>query len=303
MFEAQSEEPPVGLDGDLGAGAALAISSAGDLVLGSQGQIWDAASGRELRRLPLKGVAEQVALDRDGNWAATVVRGLVEIWDVVNGERQRSFGKSDSSLRWRISAVQNDREEGRFLIGSGFVLHEWPGSAEPAWTLSEPTAHFGPAAESADGGRLAIAVEDEVRVYRRNGAGAASLDRVFDGGSWLSAVAWSGEGPWLAIGGTNGLVRIWDADTGLPITGFGGHRGALAHLAFNGSELTTAGADLAARVWPVTSLPETVSVSILAEALAGATLDANGSPISLAPSEWGDRHRVAQPVPSALGSP
>lgn len=303
VFEAQADEPPVALDGDLGAGAALAISSAGDLVLGAEGQLWDAASGRELRRLPLKGVAEQVAFDRDGKWAATVVRGLVEIWDVANSERRKSFGKSDSFLRWRISAVQDDREEGRFLIGSGFVLHEWPGSAEPAWTLNEPTAHLGPAAEFADGGRLAIVVEDEVRVYKRKGAGTARLDRVFDGGSWLSAVAWSGEGPWLAIGGTNGLVRIWDADTGLPITGFGGHRGALVYAAFNGSELTTAASDLMVRVWPVTSLPEPVSVSILAEALTGATLDANGSPISLAPSEWEDRHRLAQPFLSALLAP
>jgi len=57
----------------------------------------------------------------------------------------------------------------------------------------------------------------------------------------------------LATGGTDGSVRVWDADTGKLLATFLGHKTAVHSIAFSGdgSLIASGGRDGAVRIWKV----------------------------------------------------
>ncbi len=67
------------------------------------------------------------------------------------------------------------------------------------------------------------------------------------------AVAFSPDGRWLAGGGTDAIVKIWDAATGDELLRLPGHKGIVTNLAFapDGQRLASGADDGAIRIWDV----------------------------------------------------
>jgi WD40 repeat protein/serine/threonine protein kinase len=71
--------------------------------------------------------------------------------------------------------------------------------------------------------------------------------------SQIHALAFSPDGRWLAAGGDDRVIRIWDAATGKPLTQCRGHTSKVMFIGFrqDGARLVTAGHDSTVRQWDV----------------------------------------------------
>ena len=68
---------------------------------------------------------------------------------------------------------------------------------------------------------------------------------------YTNAVDFSADGATVAVGGSDGSVRLWDARDGRELVTLRGHNGAVDALDFrsDGSQLVSAGSDGHVRVW------------------------------------------------------
>ena len=67
------------------------------------------------------------------------------------------------------------------------------------------------------------------------------------------SVAYSSDGAKLVTGGTDGAVKLWDAETGTLLATYLGHPSAVHTVAFNrdGTQVASGGRDGTVRIWPV----------------------------------------------------
>ncbi len=72
-----------------------------------------------------------------------------------------------------------------------------------------------------------------------------------------TALAFSPDGRILATAGGNGLIRLWDPDTGDQRIALTGHAGEVLCLAFapDGRTLASAGEDQVIRLWDIITEP------------------------------------------------
>lgn len=94
-----------------------------------------------------------------------------------------------------------------------------------------------------------VVVGDEGRVERYDSAGKLEL-RYGDGAGRVTAVA--AAGAWLAVGDTDGRIRLYDVESGAAGPAVRGPPGAVFALAFDGLVLCSSGGDDAVRRWRVT---------------------------------------------------
>ncbi|MGH3773979.1 MAG: WD40 repeat domain-containing protein, partial [Pseudonocardiaceae bacterium] len=71
----------------------------------------------------------------------------------------------------------------------------------------------------------------------------------------VQAVAWSPDGTRLLTGGTDGIIRVWDATTAELLHQLTGHTGGVHAVAWSpdGTRLLTGGTDSTVRVWDATT--------------------------------------------------
>jgi len=83
----------------------------------------------------------------------------------------------------------------------------------------------------------------------------------------VNAVAWSPEGTWIASGGADHSLRIWDASTGAEHLHLKGHRGEVKSIAFSrdGNQLISAGLDGKLKRWDTHHGNELQSFSVLSQ--------------------------------------
>jgi WD40 repeat protein/tRNA A-37 threonylcarbamoyl transferase component Bud32 len=173
----------------------LAFSPAGDTPLlasggqGSKVKLWDAATGRELRTLPLprdegskvvrahQGPVKGLAFSHDGKLLASAggigLRGEVLVWDPLTGEQQYAF----TGLNDRMVSVSFSK--------SGALAAGCNDGTLRIWTKKGPGSPF---------------AGDPLRIR-------ADAQGVY-------AVAFSGSGQYLATAGLDGRIRLWNSHGG-----------------------------------------------------------------------------------------
>ncbi|KAI8710889.1 NACHT domain-containing protein [Fusarium sp. LHS14.1] len=79
----------------------------------------------------------------------------------------------------------------------------------------------------------------------------ACLQTLEGHGGWVTSVAFSADGRWLASGSHDETVKIWDAATGVCVQTLEGHGGSVSSVAFSadGQRLTSGSHDETVKIW------------------------------------------------------
>jgi WD40 repeat protein len=118
------------------AGGARALAySPGGKVLAADGYLWDAASGRLLRRLPVTASVRALAFAPDGNTLVTTAgdEAVIRLWDVASARQVRELPGNG----WYGLAFAPD---GKTLLAAGAALFAWDVTTGRAVRRFGPTA-------------------------------------------------------------------------------------------------------------------------------------------------------------------
>jgi WD40 repeat protein len=253
-------------------------SAGGDYGQPGEVKVWDMATGREL--LCLRGhkdLVSCVAFSPGGRRLASANGGVrtpgeIKVWDAVDGRelvclpahaipvRGLAFspdGRQLASYGGGVGPAGGYPSPGEVKVwdaADGRQLLCIPGNEAADWVNAFSAVAFSPAATEPRR-RLAFADGRTVRVC--DPATGKELFRLGKHPYVVNSVAYSPDGRRLASGSADGVVKVWDADTGKETLAF--HQaGGVGGLAFSpdSRRLAAAAGDNIVKVWDLTTQSE-----------------------------------------------
>ncbi|MGB7924276.1 MAG: caspase family protein [Pyrinomonadaceae bacterium] len=232
---------------------AVAFSPDGETLasVGADGttRLWNVGSGVEMRSLAGHN-AQSVVFSPDGKRLATGGGGKIVLWDIYSGASLKQMKVNASVLR----SIAFSPDGG--LLASGGednLVHLWNVASG-----AELKALSGHTASPKTGSRGAYEIDD------------------------VHAVAFSPDGKWLASGGDDYTVRLWEISSGKELKVFRGHEDEVDSVAFSpdGKWLASGSADRTARVWDVASGGELKTLSKDSESVRSVIFSPDGKTIA-----------------------
>jgi RNA polymerase sigma factor (sigma-70 family) len=219
--------------------------------------LWDAASGRELWRIPLplgdivNATLQQIAFSYDGKLLAggEMADRSIRVWETAGGKelvkleghRMQTYCLAFSHDGKRLASGGDDQIVRLYDLGTGKTLRQ----------LKTSVRFLGPLLFSADDKILAVASQEGV--IRLWDAATGKLLRQFSAQQAFASqsLAFSPDSRMLAVACADGLVRVVEIATGQMRTSLQGHRGPVYAVAFarSGKILASGSGDTTALLW------------------------------------------------------
>ncbi|VTS04184.1 WD40 repeat domain-containing protein [Tuwongella immobilis] len=160
-----------------------------------------------------------------------------------------TFGQPRFQIESEVVAIQFTEEESCWTIEESGILRRWSQDGVPCerFFLSD-TEHlwcFGPTAE------MLVSAGDELMIWD---IPTGTLAERLPSDGWVTAIATSPHGNWIAAGREDGMLIVWDRRNLRRLFQIPAHPGAIAAMAIapNGNAIATVGEDRRVRIW---SLP------------------------------------------------
>jgi WD40 repeat protein/two-component sensor histidine kinase len=213
-------------------------------------QFWDVATGKPGLALQDSNAVWSLAITQDGRLLASAGGSDgINLWELPAGRWLRQVQIPEKTMRHMSLSP-----DGRLLAVAG----EWVNmviAADTGALVAEQRGHEDTTFRvcfSPDGGEVASASGDaSVRLWGpRNGR----THRIFAARPPdvpITSLAFSADGVFEAVGGVDGVVRVWDARSGAFRHNLRGHEGAVQALAFSleSDWMYSGGADRTTRLW------------------------------------------------------
>jgi WD40 repeat protein len=247
-------------------------------------RIWDPAVGKEQAGIACNDTSA-VAIAPDGSWLAIGVGLRIRIWDTATKtERARSdVGRSG----W-VTAVAVSPDGDWLATGSkdrGVLI----------WDAATGMKRLGLSRHDATGSPFAYGSSRDVssgiwQAVRTWVTAARDLRAMLvaqRGDDWVTTVVIAPDGTWLAAGGVDGTVRIWDVTSGRQLAAVSGHTGPVRAMAVapDGSWLATAFSDGLVRIWDLTAEKEQAFLSGHGDWVTAVAVAPDGSWLAAASSD------------------
>jgi WD40 repeat protein/serine/threonine protein kinase len=273
---------------------ALAISPDGTWVASASGipwtdaspkdpaevRFWDAETGRERREpIQLTGVIQSLALTpdgrrlavgggyyRDAEWREGHPESRLSLWDVQTGRKLWEAEAEPGVTVMSVSFLDGGKT---LAAGYGWSDNKevrghakfWDVSvdevAKPLAKLPGPVGGVHCLAVHPDGQTFALAGLKAIEIWDWDRQEQSRLKELTGHDQWAYRVTFSPDGKWLASGGWDKVVRVWDTEN-WNVRELRGHRAFIRGLAFSHDSRTLAstGEDLAVRIWDVEASEE-----------------------------------------------
>jgi RNA polymerase sigma factor (sigma-70 family) len=213
-------------------------------------RLWDAANGKERRRLSLPSCVHAI-YSPDGKLLAGCCSGdeFIRIWDAATGEERRRLragkdwiGVVFSPDGQTLASAGRDSVIRLWRVDTGAEVRRFVGNQDGVVRVV-----FAP-----DGKTLASVGWD--KTARLWDVASGKEVRQFQGHQdGLQCIAFSPDGKTVAAGGKDKRIHLWDADTGAKLRQLAGHEGWVYEVRFSpdGRTLASASQDYTVRLWEV----------------------------------------------------
>jgi dipeptidyl aminopeptidase/acylaminoacyl peptidase len=241
-------------------------------------QLWDVATGKELRRWPVPySSIEALAFSPDGrSLAAGSDDQTVRVWEVGTGKQRyclRGHQRGVLSVAFSpdgktLASGSQDQTIALWDTSTGRRIRHLHGHEHPVCALVFSTGlemgRFQAAgaapyslAFSRDGKTLAVIPSDSRGVYLYELASGKHRCSLGSHTDVVLAAAFSPDGQTLASAGHDRVIRLWDLGTGAERHRLGGHHGPIRALALSadGRRLVSGSLDTTLLVWDLARLP------------------------------------------------
>lgn len=225
-------------------------------------QVWDATSEKPLSA-PLQHSANvtSASFSPDGALIVTAsADGIVRLWDAGTGKQIGSPIEPGSHTHFAAFSP-----DGRRLITASWAAAEvWDTATKRLVSAASTESAVKTATFSPDGRRFLTTyaaprqapglqfIDTRPRLWD---SATGTLVTTFGSGGGESLAVFSADGRLVVTGAGNGTARIWETDTGKPVSDLLRHGGILTSAAFspNGKSIVTASSDGTVRAWETRS--------------------------------------------------
>ena len=228
-------------------------------------KVWDLGSGREafpVEAFEGDNVLFSVAFSRDGRWLVGGGRDRkIKVWNGATGQKVGVVGEhADEITKLAFSP------DGRYLasIGDDDMVKLW--DATRLDKAQDPLRRFEGQCDhdyadliafSPEGSRLAVITDADMATIHDIGGDNRTV-RLVSRGHRPVALAFSPDGRWVASGGKDCAIKVWDAQTGKLLQTFKSHSDRVTRLRFwqrpEGLWLASGSRDSTVKLWDLTSV-------------------------------------------------
>jgi WD40 repeat protein len=213
-------------------------------------RLWDAASGKELRKceLPKNEPPTYLAWDPNntGKLAAVVAEDDMHIFDAQTGKevvRLKHY--------WPSRVVYSRDGKTLASAGNGPTIRHWDAATGKELHL-EYQGHQAAVAAVAisDDGKTIASGGDQLRLWD---PATGKLQRTIEVKGGVTCLAFAPDGKTVAAGGRDRVVHVWEVATGNVVQELKGHKHAVCGLAYSrdGKRLASGDVQASVRVWDI----------------------------------------------------